>query len=98
MPIACLRQLLAPADSDVASAGNASTRFQRAPWSSLRHRPCAREPRNSTRPSFGSTARRSPLPRASSLPPSLNGRSLRWKLAPRSAERRIAPLPARSLV
>src|SRR5450759_4561789 len=49
-------------------------------------------------PALGSTAIRSPLPRPFSLPPNLNGTLVRWKVLPRSAERRIAPSGVRGLV
>src|SRR6478672_4281732 len=80
-----------PADADLETAGNVVTSVHDTPLSPLRHRPFARLPNNRTRPSFGSTARRSPLPRPCSLPPSLNGKLARSKRLPPSLERRIAP-------
>ena len=80
------------------TSGNASTRLHVAPLSPLRQSPAWRVPRKRILPSFGSTAMRSPLPRPFSLPPILNGTSVRSKLRPRSRERRMAPLGACGLV
>src|SRR5690349_7372516 len=81
------------------TSGNEFTRDQFAPPSVLCHKPLAREPKNSTRPSFGSTASRSPLLRPSSLPPIFSGSSAFFHVLPRSSERKTAALPlAHSLV
>ena len=72
--------------------GNVSTLAQVAPVSALFHRPSLRDPMNRTLPKLGSTARRSPAERPSSLPPILKGMSVRWKVRPPFAVRTIAPL------
>ncbi|HEX2300401.1 MAG TPA: hypothetical protein VHH34_18125 [Pseudonocardiaceae bacterium] len=73
--------------------GKAVTFAQVAPKSVLRHSPLpSGAPRYTTRLSFGSTASRSPMPRPGMLPPSLNGSWAVCQVAPRSAERRMAPL------
>src|SRR3954471_3106864 len=64
------------------TSGKLATRDQLAAPSVLRHGPLAREPKNSTRPSFGSTASRSPLLRPSSLPPIFSGSSAFFHVLP----------------
>jgi hypothetical protein len=78
--------------------GNEETCRHVTPWSLLRHRPFLRVPSSRVPLSAGLIASRSPAPRPSSLPPILKGRFVRLKVRPRSVERRIAPLPAHSLV
>src|SRR5688572_12957763 len=60
----------------------------------LFHSPLRREPKSSVLGWLGSTARRSPLARAFSLPPSLIGKSVRWYVLPRSLERSMPPVGA----
>ena len=73
------------------SPGNDVTLLHVTAPSSLFHRPLLRVPRNRMRPSLGSTAMRSPLPRPASLPPNLMGTLVRWNVRPWSEERRMAP-------
>src|SRR6266508_303187 len=73
--------------------GKLVTFAQVTPKSVLRHRPLpSGAPKETVLSRFGSTERRSPMPRPGMLPPSLNGRLLTCQVLPLSVERRMAPL------
>src|SRR5450432_4095734 len=72
-------------------SGNDSTLDHVAAPSRLLQSPSCRVPRYRTSPSFGSTDRRSPLPRPFSFPPNLNGTLARRNVLPPSLDRKIAP-------
>src|SRR5664279_4502059 len=98
LDLASNRVTTIPAPRAGAISGKLSTLLHVAAPSVLFQRPAWRVPRYNTFPLWGSTDIRSPLPRPSSLPPNLTGRLARWKVLPRSFDRRIAPSGVRALV